>query len=99
VIDLAFYADGADAVRLGEEFHHNGLGVRCAQIGRVPRALRDTWDRDRLSAATLELLAARGDDLVAHVVTDHVPLADAPAHLVALADGRRHAGIQTVFTA
>ena len=98
VIDLAFYADGAEDVRLGEEFHHNGLGVRCAQIGRVPRALRGTWDRDRLSGATLDLLAARGDDLVAHVVTDRVPLADAPAHLVALADGRRHAGIQTVFT-
>ncbi|WP_207787244.1 zinc-dependent alcohol dehydrogenase [Actinomycetospora cinnamomea] len=99
VIDLAFYADGAEAVRLGEEFHHNGLGVRCAQIGRVPRALRGAWDRDRLSAATLDLLTARGDDLVAHVVTDRVPLADAPAHLVALADGGRHTGIQTVFTA
>jgi threonine dehydrogenase-like Zn-dependent dehydrogenase len=99
VIDLAFYAGGAEEVRLGEEFHHNGLGVRCAQIGRVPRALRGSWDRDRLSAATLDLLAARGDDLLAHVVTDRVPLADAPAHLVALADGRRHAGIQTVFTA
>ncbi len=39
VIDLAFYQDGADAVRLGEEFHHNGLSLRCAQIGRVPRGL------------------------------------------------------------
>jgi threonine dehydrogenase-like Zn-dependent dehydrogenase len=99
VIDLAFYADGADAVRLGEEFHHNGLGVRCAQIGRVPRALRGTWDRDRLSAVTLDLLAARGADIVEHLVTDRVPLADAPEHLAALADGRRHAGLQTVYTA
>jgi NADPH:quinone reductase-like Zn-dependent oxidoreductase len=99
VIDLAFYADGADAVRLGEEFHHNGLGVRCAQIGRVPRALRGTWDRDRLSAVTLELLAARGADIVSHLVTDRVPLLEAPDHLVALADGRRHAGLQTVYTA
>lgn len=99
VVDLAFYADGADAVRLGEEFHHNGLGVRCAQIGRVPRSLRGTWDRDRLSAATLDLLAARGADLLAHVVTDRVPLAEAPEHLTALADGRRPAGVQTVFTA
>ena len=37
VIDLAFYPGGCDEVRLGEEFHHNGLSVRCAQIGRVPR--------------------------------------------------------------
>lgn len=99
VVDLAFYADGADAVRLGEEFHHNGLGVRCAQIGRVPRSLRRVWDRDRLSAATLDLLAARGADLLAHVITDRVPLADAPEHLTALADGRRPMGVQTVFTA
>jgi len=99
VIDLAFYADGADAVRLGEEFHHNGLGVRCAQVGRVPRALQGTWNRDRLSTATLDLLATRGSDIVNHLVTDRVPLVDAPAHLSALADGRRHAGLQTVFTA
>ena len=26
-------------LRLGEEFHHNGLSIRCAQIGRVPRGL------------------------------------------------------------
>ena len=99
VIDLAFYADGADAVRLGEEFHHNGLGVRCAQIGRVPRALRGTWNRDRLSAATLDLLAARGADIVNHLVTDRVPLVEAPEHLAALACGRRHTGLQTVYTA
>jgi threonine dehydrogenase-like Zn-dependent dehydrogenase len=98
VVDLAFYADDAGAVRLGEEFHHNGLGVRCAQIGRVPRSLAGRWDRDRLCATTLDLLAAHGRALVEHVVTDRVPLADAPAHLVALADGRRHAGVQTVFT-
>ncbi len=38
-IDLAFYQGGADALRLGEEFHHNGLSIRCAQINRVPRGL------------------------------------------------------------
>ena len=37
VIDLAFYQGGLDATRLGEAFHHNGLAIRCAQIGRVPR--------------------------------------------------------------
>ncbi|HZB50159.1 MAG TPA: zinc-binding dehydrogenase, partial [Mycobacteriales bacterium] len=51
VVDLAFYQGGADLVRLGEEFHHNGLGIRCAQIGRVPRGLAHRWDRDRLSRA------------------------------------------------
>ena len=38
VVDLAFYQGGADDLRLGEEFHHNGLSVRCAQISRVPGA-------------------------------------------------------------
>ena len=36
VIDLAFYTDDGAALQLGAEFHHNGLGVRTAQIGRVP---------------------------------------------------------------
>ena len=35
-------------LRLGEEFHHNGLTIRCAQIGRVPRGLAHCWDRRRL---------------------------------------------------
>lgn len=39
VIDLAFYQGGSEALRLGEEFHHNGLTIRCAQINRVPRGL------------------------------------------------------------
>ncbi len=38
VIDMAFfYSDDGSALRLGAEFHHNGLTVRCAQIARVPR--------------------------------------------------------------
>src|SRR3712207_8126357 len=29
VVDLAFYTGGSEAVSLGEEFHHNGLSIRC----------------------------------------------------------------------
>lgn len=97
VVDLAFYQAGAGKVRLGEEFHHNGLSLRCAQIGRVPRALGQSWDRDRLSAETLGLLRAEGDAIAKHLVTDLVPLAHAPALLADLADRRRHV-IQAVFT-
>jgi threonine dehydrogenase-like Zn-dependent dehydrogenase len=89
VVDLAFYQGGADALRLGEEFHHNGLGVRCAQIGRVPRALASTWDRDRLSAATIDLLRARGTAIRKHLVTCVVPFEAGPALLADLAAGRR----------
>jgi threonine dehydrogenase-like Zn-dependent dehydrogenase len=97
VIDLAFYPGGCDEVRLGEEFHHNGLSVRCAQIGRVPRGTGHLWDRDRLTTETLNLLTARGRDIAAHLITDYVPIAEAPATLTALADGR-HSSLQLVFT-
>ncbi|MFD6682530.1 zinc-dependent alcohol dehydrogenase [Micromonospora parva] len=89
VIDLAFYQGGADAVRLGEEFHHNGLSLRCAQIGRVPRGLAPTWDRERLSAETIDLLRAYGDTIRKHLVSAVVPFDEAPALLTDLAERRR----------
>ena len=96
VIDLAFYQGGAPDLALGEEFHHNGLTIRCAQVGRVPRELTHLWDRRRLAAETLELLGARGRAVREHLVTDLVPLADAPALLADVAARRRHV-IQAVF--
>lgn len=86
VIDLAFYQGGADGLRLGEEFHHNGLNLRCAQINRVPRGMAFAWDKRRLAAETVKLLAARGDEIKAQLITHVVPLEEAPAflsHLVA----------------
>ncbi|MFL5793808.1 MAG: zinc-binding alcohol dehydrogenase [Actinomycetota bacterium] len=97
VIDLAFYPAGAEELRLGEEFHHNGLRIVCAQIGRVPRGLQHLWDRERLSAATLELLAARGADVRRHLVTDLVPMPQAPALFADLAARRRQV-LQAVLT-
>ena len=96
VIDLAFYQGGADDVRLGEEFHHNGLTVRCAQISRVPRGLGHLWDRRRLSLETVELLRAHGATLRKCVITDVMSLEQAPALLDDLASRRRHV-IQAVF--
>ena len=97
VIDLAFYQDGAGEVRLGEEFHHNGLAIRCAQIARVPRGLGHLWDRRRLSLETVALLRAHGAAIREHLVTDVVALEDAPALIEALAH-RRHHALQVVFT-
>jgi NADPH:quinone reductase-like Zn-dependent oxidoreductase len=90
VVDLAFYPGGADQVRLGEEFHHNGLGLRCAQIGRVPRGLAPVWDRERLSAETIDLLTADGDAVRKHLITAVVPFDEAPDLLTDLAERRRH---------
>jgi threonine dehydrogenase-like Zn-dependent dehydrogenase len=96
VIDLAFYQGGAGDLRLGDEFHHNGLSVRCAQISRVPLGLAATWDRHRLAEETIELLRRHGDAVRRALVTDVVPIADAPAVVTALAERRRHA-VQIVF--
>lgn len=97
VIDLAFYAGGAADLRLEEEFHHNGLAIRCAQIGRVPRGTMHLWDRERLSAETIRLLRAEAKGMREHVITDLVPIELAPALLTDLAHHRRHV-LQAVFT-
>ena len=88
VIDLAFYQGGAEAVRLGEEFHHNGLSIRCAQIGRVPRGLGFAWDRRRLALETIDLLDDFGDELQEHVITHVVPMDEGPAFLKTLVETR-----------
>lgn len=91
VVDLAFYVGGADDVRLGEEFHHNGLSLVCAQIGRVPRGLAHLWDRRRLATETLGLLAGHGRLVREVLVTDVLPLDDAPRVVAELSARQRHA--------
>ncbi|WP_159619580.1 zinc-binding dehydrogenase [Arthrobacter zhaoguopingii] len=90
IIDLAFYTSGGDAVRLGEEFHHNGLNLRCAQISRVPRGLAGHWDRARLSAETVRLLRSHGDVIRKHLVSDVVPYEDAPRLMREVSLRERH---------
>ena len=97
VIDLAFYQGGADHLRLGEEFHHNGLNLRCAQIGRVPRGLAHAWDRKRLAGETIRLLGAHGDGIRRGMITDIVPVGEAPDFLAALVRDRPDF-IQIVFS-
>jgi len=97
VVDLAFYPKGADEVRLGEEFHHNGLRIVCAQIGRVPRAVADSWNRARLSAETLQLLRRCGTQVRENLITDLVDAWDAPALFADLLSRRRQT-LQAVLT-
>ena len=97
VVDLAFYTEGADLVRLGEEFHHNGLTLRSAQIGRVPPGMASAWDRRRLSAETIRFLRARGDDVRKHLITDVMDIAQAPTFLSDVAARRRHV-LSAIFT-
>ncbi|MGD5203637.1 hypothetical protein QT889_22450, partial [Xanthomonas citri pv. citri] len=67
VIDLAFYQGGMDGLRLGEEFHHNGLAVVCAQINRTPRVLAPAWDQRRLAHETLRMLGTEGEAVRRHM--------------------------------
>jgi len=97
VIDLAFYQGGADGTRLGEEFHHNGLNIRCAQINRVPRGLSHLWDRQRLSAETISLLASHGETIRREMITHIVPVDDAPGFLKTLVADRPEF-LQIVFS-
>ncbi len=84
VIDLAFYQGGADRLRLGEEFHHNGLNLRCAQINRVPRGLEFQWDKRRLADETVKLLVKRGPEIMAQLITHVIPFDDAPDFIATL---------------
>ena len=97
VIDMAFYTGGAEDLRLGEEFHHNGLTIRCAQIARVPRGLGRSWDHARLAEETGRLLADRGDDIRSHLVTHVVPITEAASVVLAVAR-REVSARQVVFT-
>ena len=90
VVDLAFYTGGADAVELGEEFHHNGLSLRCAQIGRVPRGCAPMWNRRRLSHETLALLTDHGPLVRGTLLSDVVPFREAPQLFADLSERRRH---------
>ena len=81
VIDLAFYQGGMSGLRLGEDFHHNGLSIRCAQINRAPRVLAASWDRRRLALETIRLLEAEGAGIRAHMFTHLVPFEDGAAFL------------------
>lgn len=98
VIDLAFYQGGLPGLRLGEEFHHNGLRLACAQINRMPRRLAADWSQRRLAQETLRLLERVGPQVLRHMVTHVIPYDDAPAFLERLASERLDF-LQVVFAA
>lgn len=98
VIDLAFYQGGLPDTRLGEEFHHNGLTLRCAQINRMPRPLAHAWDQRRLARETVALLASQGAMIRDHMITHVVRYDDAPGFLRRLV-AERPDFLQVVFDA
>ena len=81
VIDLAFYQGGADRLRLGEEFHHNGLEHPLRADQPRAAAARPRLGPAAAGAETVALLMARGRAIRRQLITHVVPFEEAPAFL------------------
>ena len=78
VVAVGFYQGGAEALRLGEEFHHNRVSIVSSQIGSVAPELATRWDRRRL-VHTFMQLAIEGQLRCTELITHRVPIAEAPS--------------------
>jgi 2-desacetyl-2-hydroxyethyl bacteriochlorophyllide A dehydrogenase len=90
-----FYQGGADALRLGEEFHHNRVRLVSSQISGAPVELATRWDQPRLVRVFMDQ-AQRGAVDVAALVT-HVVDAAQVADAFALIDGGDPEVLQAVL--
>jgi 2-desacetyl-2-hydroxyethyl bacteriochlorophyllide A dehydrogenase len=70
VVSAGFFQGDGRGLFLGEEFHHNRVGVVCSQISGLSPALDHRWSVERLEK-TVMALAAEGkvslEPLVTHV--------------------------------
>jgi threonine dehydrogenase-like Zn-dependent dehydrogenase len=59
VVAVGFYQGGANALRLGEEWHHNRLEL-ISSMGAwsAPHRAHPAWNRQRVMATVLDLLAS-----------------------------------------
>lgn len=55
VVCSGFMTEGADALVLGEEFHHNRIQIVCSQIENVGLPLSNTWNRLRMERTVMWL--------------------------------------------
>jgi 2-desacetyl-2-hydroxyethyl bacteriochlorophyllide A dehydrogenase len=77
VVAAGFYTGGAgDDLRLGEEWHHNRLSLVSSMSGWGAPHREAGWDRPRLRATVLELIAS-GRLEVDALVTQRIPFAQA----------------------
>jgi threonine dehydrogenase-like Zn-dependent dehydrogenase len=71
VVALGFYQGDAVGLRLGDEFHHNGIRVVCGQIGNLHAA----WTWESLRARTRDL-ALEGSLVLGGLNRTVVPVED-----------------------
>jgi threonine dehydrogenase-like Zn-dependent dehydrogenase len=90
VVAVGFYQGDAAGLRLGEEFHHNGVEIRSGQIGN----LHPSFDAESLRARSVEL-ARSGRVVLGGLPRHELPVEEASAGFAAL---RRPAEVlQVVF--
>ncbi len=78
VICSGFITSGADALVLGEEFHHNRIQIVCSQIENVGLTLSNTWNRLRMEK-TIMRLCKEGKLNLQKLVSHVMPFEEAQA--------------------
>jgi 2-desacetyl-2-hydroxyethyl bacteriochlorophyllide A dehydrogenase len=96
VVASGFYQGDGAGLRLGDEFHHNRVGLICSQIGGVPPAVAGRWDQFRLNQTFLRLATDQQID-PAGLVTHVIPVREAAAAYEML-DRSPHEALQVVLT-
>lgn len=86
VVSAGFFQGEGAGLFLGEEFHHNRIGVVCSQISGLNPALDHRWNLERLER-TVMALAAEGRISLEPLVT-HVFEADEAGEAFQLLDQR-----------
>ena len=79
VVAVGFYQGDAAGLRLGEEFHHNGVEIRSGQIGN----LHPSFDAHGLRARSVEL-ARSGQVVLGGLPRYELPVEEASAGFAAL---------------
>lgn len=76
VVASGFFQGGADALFLGEEFHHNRIELRCSQISGVSRDLDHRWSELRLAQTFMRMCAEGRVDAEA-LISHRLPATEA----------------------
>jgi len=95
VVVAGFSQDGANALRLGEEFHLNRIELVSSQISHVAPRFSHRWSPERLERTVIELCAEGRLELEALVT--HVLPANRAADAFRLLDERPEEAVQVVL--
>jgi 2-desacetyl-2-hydroxyethyl bacteriochlorophyllide A dehydrogenase len=95
VVACGFYQGGANAVFLGEEFHHNRIEVTCSQISGLSPSVAHRWDAARLERTVMDLHADGRLDLAGLV--SHVFPYERASEAFRLLDEQPESAVQVVL--